>query len=103
MYTPRFLTSRLRSLVRNFPVVVVSGARDGRFFPIEIKGKTSVTRADARGIKAFREAYPGLNLAPGLIIALCERVERVSPEAFSLPWDLGGQPGARNPGHRMEG
>jgi predicted AAA+ superfamily ATPase len=64
--------------------------RDGRFFPIEVKGKSSVSRADARGIQAFREAYPALSVAPGLIIALCERVERVSEAAFSLPWDLGG-------------
>lgn len=27
MYIPRFLTSRLETLARNFPVVVVSGAR----------------------------------------------------------------------------
>jgi predicted AAA+ superfamily ATPase len=64
--------------------------RDGRLFPIEIKGKSSVSRADARGIKAFREAYPGLDVAPGLVIALCERVERISEDDFSLPWDQGG-------------
>jgi predicted AAA+ superfamily ATPase len=64
--------------------------RDGRFFPIEIKGKSKVTSADARGIKAFRETYPALNVAPGLVISLCERVERVSADDVSLPWDLGG-------------
>jgi len=64
--------------------------RDGRFFPLEIKGKTRISRTDARGIKAFRDAYPGLKVAPGLVIALCERVERVSEHDFSLPWDLAG-------------
>ena len=63
--------------------------RDGRFFPVEIKAKTRITRADARGIKAFRESYPGLEVAPGLVIAPCERMERISEHAFAMPWDLG--------------
>lgn len=63
--------------------------RDGRFFPIEIKGKTNVTRADARGITAFREAYPKLKVAPGLVIALCDRVEKLTDREVSMPWDLG--------------
>jgi hypothetical protein len=64
--------------------------RDGRFFPIEIKGRTKVSRTDTRGIRAFREAYPDLKVAPGLVIALCDRVEKLSEEDFALPWDLGG-------------
>ena len=32
--------------------------RDGRLHPIEIKAKTQVSRSDARGIGAFRQAYP---------------------------------------------
>lgn len=66
--------------------------RDGRFFPIEIKAKTRVSRADARGIRAFREAYPHLSIAPGLVIAPCERMERLSEQDWSLPWDLGKRP-----------
>jgi predicted AAA+ superfamily ATPase len=64
--------------------------RDGRFFPIEIKGKTRLSRGDARGITAFRESYPGLNVAPGLVIGLCEGVEKLTSSDYSLPWDLGG-------------
>lgn len=63
--------------------------RDNRFFPIEVKAKTRVSRSDARGIRAFREAYPNLNVAPGLVIAPCERLERISEDAVALPWDLG--------------
>lgn len=63
--------------------------RDGRFFPIEIKGKTKVSRSDARGIAAFRETYPSLKVAPGIVISLCERMERLSREDVSIPWDLG--------------
>jgi hypothetical protein len=62
---------------------------DNRFFPIEVKAKTRVSRGDVRGIHAFRAAYPGLDVAPGLVIAPCERLERVSEHAYSLPWDLG--------------
>ena len=63
--------------------------RDGCFFPIEIKGRTKVSRADARGITAFRAAYPKLEVAPGLVISLGERVEWLSDNDASLPWDLG--------------
>jgi len=65
---------------------------NGRFFPIEVKARTRVTRADTRGIRAFRETYPGLDVAPGLVIAPCERMERISENDFSLPWNLGGVP-----------
>jgi len=63
--------------------------RDGRFYPIEIKGRTRVSSADARGIRAFREAYPELPVAQGLVIALCEAPLRLTPFALALPWDLG--------------
>ncbi|WP_005036644.1 ATP-binding protein [Holophaga foetida] len=63
--------------------------RDGRFYPIEIKAKRRVSRADARGIKAFRDAYPDLKVAPGLVIAPCERMERISDLDYAMPWDLG--------------
>jgi predicted AAA+ superfamily ATPase len=63
--------------------------RDNTFFPIEVKAKTRVSRGDARGIRAFRAAYPALQVAPGLVIAPCERLERISEEAVALPWDLG--------------
>ena len=63
--------------------------RDGRMFPIEIKGKTQVSRADTRGITAFREAYPHLRVAPGLVISLCDQVQQLNDQDLSLPWDLG--------------
>lgn len=62
--------------------------RDNQFFPIEVKAKTRVSRGDARGIRAFREAYPKLEVAPGLVVAPCERLERISEDAMALPWDL---------------
>ncbi len=63
--------------------------RDNHYFPIEVKAKSRVSRRDASGILAFRKAYPHLKVAPGLVIAPCERLERISEDAVALPWDLG--------------
>ena len=44
MYIPRFLTSRLETLARNFPVVVVSGARQvGKTWVVRRLGETFET------------------------------------------------------------
>lgn len=63
--------------------------RDGRHHPIEGEARSRGSAADARGIRAFREAHPGLDVAPGLVIAPCERFERLTPRDAALPWDLG--------------
>jgi len=63
--------------------------RDGRWFSIEIKGRTKVSRADTRGIQSFLETYPNLDVAPGLVISLCESMEKLSGTDYALPWDLG--------------
>jgi predicted AAA+ superfamily ATPase len=62
--------------------------RDGRLHPIEVKAASRVGRSDTRGLQAFRAAHPGLDIAPGLVIAPCERVERLNETDFALPWDL---------------
>ena len=62
---------------------------NGRFFPIEVKARTRISRADTRGIRALRETYPALDIAPGLVIAPCARMERISETDFALPWNLG--------------
>jgi predicted AAA+ superfamily ATPase len=58
----------------------------GRLFPIEIKAKTHPARADARGITAFRAAYPALDIAPGLIVSAVAEPERLAPDLFAIPW-----------------
>jgi len=63
--------------------------RDGRFFPIEIKGRTKVGPNDTRGLAAFRQAYPSLPVAPGLVIFLGEGVARLNGTDYAVPWDLG--------------
>lgn len=62
--------------------------RDGRFFPIEVKLASRVSRADTRGIQAFRKTYPTLDVAPGLVICPCEQVQRLNDTDHAIPWDL---------------
>lgn len=61
--------------------------RDGTFYPIETKPASKPERKDTRGIAAFRETYPKLRVAPGLVIAPVERMEQLSETEYSLPWD----------------
>lgn len=62
--------------------------RDGKFFPIEIKAKTKITRSDVRGFKSFRETYPNLNVQPGLVIAPVTTIYAVTEDDYVVPWDL---------------
>jgi predicted AAA+ superfamily ATPase len=64
--------------------------RDGIFFPVEIKGAAQVTRRDASGIDAFRQTYPNLRIAKGLVIGPIESVYPLSHSAIAVPWDLAG-------------
>ncbi len=61
--------------------------RDGVFHPVEVKLTSRPSRADTKGITAFRACYPKLKVAPGLVIAPTERMEKLSDTAYSLPWD----------------
>ncbi len=62
--------------------------RDGCFFPIEVKLTAHPTRNDVRGLAAFRATYPKIKTAPGLVIAPCERMERLTEHDFAVPWDI---------------
>ncbi len=61
--------------------------RDGTVYPIEVKLNSHPSRRDTRGIEAFRATYPGMRVAPGLVIAPVERIERLSEMAYAMPWD----------------
>lgn len=61
---------------------------DNTFYPIEIKCKFRPQKSDARGILAFRETYPHLSIAPGLIIAPCDAVYPLTEYCFCVPYDL---------------
>ncbi len=49
--------------------------------------KHSIQDTPTRGIKALRETYPKLKIAPGLVIAPVEGMGRLSETEYCLPWD----------------
>jgi predicted AAA+ superfamily ATPase len=62
--------------------------RDGVYYPIEIKAKTKPTRGDTTGISAFRNAYPDITIASGLVICLAEKAYKLSENDYALPWNI---------------
>jgi len=58
----------------------------GRLFPLEIKAKSHPTRADARGITAFRKSHPNLDIALALIVCAVTEPERLAPDLYAIPW-----------------
>jgi hypothetical protein len=59
---------------------------DAKFYPIEIKAKSNLTKHDARGILAFRESYPKANIEKGLILYTGEEAYSLNDEVLALPW-----------------
>jgi predicted AAA+ superfamily ATPase len=61
--------------------------RDGKFFPIEVKGKSRPANKDTSGITAFRKTYPKLAIQRGLVVAPCEKMIPLNELDYSVPWD----------------
>lgn len=59
---------------------------DGKFYPIEIKCKSNPIGHDARGILAFRQSYPHLQVMPGLVLHAGTHCYRLGEHAIALPW-----------------
>ncbi len=62
--------------------------RDGVLYPVEVKARSRPSRRDCSGLAAFRAAFPALRIAPGLIVAPCERLLRLTSDVIAIPWDL---------------
>lgn len=64
-------------------------ALDNKLYPIEIKMQSTLTKYDARGIRAFRETYQGtgVEVMPGLIIYAGSECYRVEEDVLALPWN----------------
>lgn len=60
--------------------------RDGCFWPVEVKATTRPAKKDLRGIKAFRETYPHLNIGKGIVIHLGESCLRLSDKDWAIPF-----------------
>lgn len=61
---------------------------NGCFYPIEVKGTTHPSRNDTRGISAFRESYPALKIASGLVICNCASMFALNDGDYAMPWNL---------------
>jgi len=53
-----------------------------------MKCKTSLTRSDLSGLKAFRETYPKNEIMPGLIIYAGSEVFKLDEQTLAIPWNL---------------
>jgi predicted AAA+ superfamily ATPase len=61
---------------------------NGQFYPIEIKSTTTIKAQDVRGIKAFKETYPHLNIMTGVVIYAGKECYRIEEDIVAVPWDL---------------
>jgi len=62
-------------------------AAGSRLVPVEIQHSANPGKSDLRGIKAFREMYAE-TAAPGVIVSLNPRLERIAPDVINLPLGL---------------
>lgn len=62
--------------------------RTGKLYPIEIKCKTHLSRADLSGLKAFRETYSKQEIMPGLIFYAGSELYKLDEHTLALPWNL---------------
>lgn len=61
---------------------------DGKFYPIEVKTATIISKNDIRGIQAFKSTYPHLNIANGIVIYCGNECHRITEDIIAVPWDL---------------
>lgn len=59
----------------------------GKLYPIEMKCKTNLSRADLSGLKAFRETYKE-QVMPGLIIYAGSEIYKLDESTHAIPWNL---------------
>lgn len=60
--------------------------KDNVFYPIEIKCKVQLSKHDVSGIMAFRETYPNLNIARGLVIYAGDKNYPINPYVTAISW-----------------
>ncbi len=65
--------------------------RDNCFYPLEVKLGTRPSRKDTRGFAAFRNTYPSLRMAPGLVVVPGFAGEnhsllKISDQDYALCW-----------------
>lgn len=61
---------------------------DGKFYPIEVKSATNISKHDVKGILAFKSTYPHLNIASGIVIYAGDMCYRITEDVIAVPWDM---------------
>ncbi len=61
---------------------------DGMFYPIEVRSATTISKQDIRGISAFKETYPHLRIAPGVVIYAGDECHRITEDVVAVPWNM---------------
>ena len=62
--------------------------KDGKLYPIEMKCKTNLSKADLTGLRAFRETYREQNIMPGLVIYVGTEPFKLDEHTTAIPWNL---------------
>jgi len=60
---------------------------NGKFYPIEIKLKSNLSRHDTRGIASFRETYPNLQIEKGIVLYGGSEWYMLDDNTIALPWN----------------
>ena len=55
---------------------------------VEAKSSTRVTRADTRGIRAFRDSYPCLEHGIGVVVAAVRETTMIAEDIIAIPHDI---------------
>jgi hypothetical protein len=61
---------------------------EGTLFPIEVKATSRPSKKMTLGLQSFRQTYPNLKVAPGLIVCPAETFYPHERDVFVCPWDL---------------
>lgn len=62
--------------------------QNAALYPIEIKCKSNLTKADLTGLNAFRKTYPHKKIQPALVIYAGSEVYQLDEQTLALPWTL---------------
>lgn len=61
---------------------------DGKFYPIEVKSTTNITKSDIKGLESFQNSYPKLNIQNAIVIYAGQEIYRVKDNIIAMPWNL---------------
>ncbi|KKQ48792.1 MAG: hypothetical protein US69_C0014G0033 [candidate division TM6 bacterium GW2011_GWF2_38_10] len=61
---------------------------DGIFYPIEVKSAATVGKYDIKGITAFKEAYPSLRIAKGVVLYAGKECYHITDDIIAVPWNM---------------